>query len=366
MPQISPSSLAWTLQDAVALACAWGAGCAVARGSHSPGGVLAPVGLTLTAREAAAALRTDTGRRFFSFGNQESAPAIDALAPVLDCLIEQAGTGFMAASFAAPAQGRTVYQGHLFQDGRLVVNLHHALRAALSGRVGIVPHEVAAAGVPAIRRKLAAFKEQGAALALLDAVDMAQCAAIAMAVESQALTGGPAWLCPGEGGDEPAAPGGRLAILSGAVDRQTLFQLGAARHVLPFLQLDFAGADPVAEALAWAAAQSGAPMIIAASGAPDRLRRDLPVAALLAEIAAGLAAAGVRRFVVTGNDTASAVLDRLGVTHLTTGAAVVGLRWLGAGDYNFLLKPGGFGGRDLLLDGFEPHIRLNATAEWSP
>ncbi|GLR66479.1 HPr kinase [Acidocella aquatica] len=368
MLQLTPSALAWTLQDAAALTYARGAGSSLARGHDAANAVLAPGGLTLSGQEVMAGLQTNPARRFFSFGNQEAPPDLEALAPVLDCLIEQSGTGFMVASFAAPAQGRTVYQGHLFQDGRLVVNVHHALRAALSGRVAIVAHETVAAGAPAIRRKLAAFKEQGAALALLDAVDMAQCAALAAAVESQALSGGPAWLypalsSPAEAGDDTGAPEGPLAILSGALDRQTLFQLGAARHLRPFLQLDFAAPNPAAEALAWARAQGGQPIIIAASTSPGNLRRDVPAAAILAEIAAGLATAGVRRFVLTGNDTASAILDRLEVRSLETGAAAAGLRWLSGGNYHFLLKPGGFGGRDLLVDEFEPQIRLNATAE---
>lgn len=360
---MNPFSLGWTLRDSVALATAWGAGVCVARGGDASGGILAPAGLTLTPHEAAAALRTGAGRRFFSFGNQSSAPDPAALAQVLDCLIEQAGTGFMAASFAAPALGRTVYQGHLFQDGRLVVNLHHALREALSGRVAIVAHDVVAQGTPAIRRKLAMFKEQGAVLALLDALDLPNCAAITAAVESQPLTGGPAWLCPGAGGAEPAAPDGPLAILSGALDRQTLFQLGAARHQLPFLQVDFTVPDPVAAALAWAQTQSAPTMVISTSAAPAQLHRDAPAAQILADIAAGLAASGVRRFLLTGNDTASVILDRLDIQTLTLGAATAGLRWLSGGKYNFLLKPGEFGGRDLLLDGFEPQIRLNATAE---
>ena len=363
MPQLSPSALAWTLQDAVALATAWGAGTRLARGTDAGNAILAPAGLALSGREVMSALQTSPDQLFFSFGNQEAAPDASALAPLLDCLIEQSGTGFMAASFAAPALGRTVYQGHLFQDGRLAVNLHHALRTALSGRVAVVQHEVVAAGVPAIRRKLASLKEQGAALALLDAVDMAQCAAIAAAVAAQPLRGGPAWLCPAETGHGAEAPGGALAILSGALDRQTLYQLGAARHALPFLQIDPAAPNPAAHALAWAQTQGGQPLIITASTTPDKLHHGLPAAPILAEIAAGLADAGVRRFVLTGNDTASAILDRLNVRTLETGAAAAGLRWLSGGNYHFLLKPGGFGARDLFLDGFEPQIRLNATAE---
>ena len=63
----------------------------------------------------------------------------------------------------------------------------------------------------------------------------------------------PAWLAPAATQPEPAAPTGRIAILSGALDRQTLYQLGAARSAMPFLQLDFSNPGITESALAWAA-----------------------------------------------------------------------------------------------------------------
>ena len=376
----SSRALALTLQDAAALASTWGPGTQIARGAASgatqgavsgatqgaasgDANIFAPSGFTLSEHEAETALKSGAGRYFFSCGNQGAAPDFSSLAPLLDLLLERSGIGFMAACLAAPAQGRTVYQGHLFQDNRLVANLHHALSEQLSGRVSIIPHDIIATGPTAIRRRIAACREQGIALALLDAVDHAQCQAIATALETKLLTAGPAWLSGESQKPEPAAPEGKLAIISGALDRQTLFQLGAARAMIPFLQLDAAAPGTAATALAWAAGQDAPKFIISASAPPDRLHPQAPVAEILADIAAGLADAGIRRFVITGNDTASVILSRLGVKTLTAGASIAGLRWLSGAGYNFLLKPAGFGGRDLFLGGIEPQIRLNAAAE---
>jgi uncharacterized protein YgbK (DUF1537 family) len=358
-PETRFRGLGMTLQDAAALADARGAGTGMVLGLPSetasvPAEIFAPAGAMLTAEEVQAALASSAGRCFFAFGNQASAPEVSELGALLDLLIHRSGLGFMAASLAAPLLGRTVYQGHLFQDGKHLGNLHHALGQHLSGRIAIIPHDVIAAGSQAIRRKITACREQGIALALLDAVDPAQCEGVAAALAPQLLLGGAQ--------PEPAAASGRCAILSGALDRQTLYQLGAARGAMPFLQLDFSAPDIAQTALAWAGGQSS-DFIISASAPPDQLAKNAPVAGILADIACALAATGVRNFVLTGNDTAAAILGRLGFKNLVAGAAWAGLRWLTAPGYNLLLKPAGFGGRNLFLDGFGPQIRLNEAAE---
>ena len=368
MPETRFRGLSMKLQDAAALATVRGAPARMVLGTADDGiisasaEIFAPAGMTLTAQEMEAALAAHQGRCFFAFGNQASAPELDELAPLLDLLIHRSGLGFMAATFAAPELGRTVYQGHLFQDGKMRVNLKHALAQNLSGRVAIIPYETIAAGPQAIRRKITACREQGIALALLDATNSAQCDAIAEALAPQLLLGGPAWLAPAAAQPEPAAPTGRIAILCGALDRQTLYQLGAARSTLPFLQLDFSNPGTTESALAWAAEQTE-DFIISASAPPDQLAKNTPVSAILADIAWHLAARGARNFVLTGNDTAASILARLGVKTLTAGAACGGLRWLTAPGYNLLLKPSAFGSRNHFLDGFGPQIRLNAGAE---
>jgi uncharacterized protein YgbK (DUF1537 family) len=328
----------------------------------APADVTAPAGSTLLP-DVARKILLNSAIGFLAFGNQAAPPDLEALAPVMDMAIAQ--SGFMAASFAHPAFGRTVFQGHLFQHGQLVGNLIHALSERLSGRVALIAHDIVSAGPAAIRARLTAVREQGVALALIDSADAAPQAMIREAISTQPLIGGAAWLLP----QTPAraasfgSAGQKTVILSGALDRQTLFQLGAAAQSLPLLRLDPAAPDAKPAALAWAAAQVDQNIIISTSVPPDRLAQGVSAITLLAAVAADLAAAGWRRFVLNGNDTAGAILVRLGVTRLATGAQAAGLRWLHTGRYSILPKPGGFGGRDLFLDGFEPQIRLNAAVE---
>jgi 3-dehydrotetronate 4-kinase len=367
MTSITPTALAMTLADGVSVCDRFGSGSRLRL--HDEAAVFAPADVTAPAGTSWSpdAARTILGQpiAFLAFGNQAAPPDLDVLAPIMEMTIAAQG-GFMAASFATPAYGRTVFQGHLFQHGQLVVNLIHALSERLSGRVALIAHDITTAGPAAIRARVTAAREQGVALALIDAVDEAPQATIRAAISTQPLIGGPAWLLP-QTQDTATPPGVEAApktvILSGALDRQTLFQLGAAAAVLPLLRLDPAAPDALPAAHSWAAAQTAPTIIISTSVPPDRLAPGVSGTALLAEVAADLAAAGCRRFVLNGNDTASAVLARLGITMLDTGAPAAGLRWLHAKGYSFLPKPGGFGGRDLFLDGFEPQIRLNETAK---
>jgi uncharacterized protein YgbK (DUF1537 family) len=191
----------------------------------------------------------------------------------------------------------------------------------------------------------------------------AECDAVAKAFASQKLIGGPAWVSPRAIPAEPAPPAGRTVILSGALDRQSLFQISTASRVFPLLQLDFDNLDLIASTLAWAAEHAGSPCIISASATPDRLHKTANVQDLLGAIAQGLVAAGTGRLVIAGSDTAAAIIAALGLTRLTAGAACGELRWLECKNIAILIKPGGIGGRDLFLDHFEPQIRLNAAAE---
>ncbi|HTQ71091.1 MAG TPA: nucleotide-binding domain containing protein [Acidocella sp.] len=359
---MSMRGMGFTLWDAVALGQASGPGTRLALGPTADADIIAPAGLTLTPQEARGAL-TPASRYFFSFGNQAVFPDIEPLALALDEITEHSGTGFMLACVAEPGLGRFVYQGHLFQDGQLIADLRRTLTPHLSGRPMIIPYEAVEAGGTVLARRISATREQGASLALLDAVDEAQCAALAPVLAAQLCTGGPAWaanLAPPLALPEP--PGGRVAILSGALDRQTLFQLATAREKLPLRQIDPQAPD-IEGALTWAAAQERN-FIISTSAPPDMRGPATTLAAdALAEIAASLAAQNLRHFAITGNDTASIILHRLGTRMLTVGGEWEELPWLSSGDYKFLLKPGGFGGQHLLLDGFGPQIRLNDAAE---
>jgi uncharacterized protein YgbK (DUF1537 family) len=233
----------------------------------------------------------------------------------------------------------------------------------MQGGVGLVAHEIVAAGTPAVKKRCAALKDQGRALALIDAIDDEDCAAVAEACAGFPLTGGGAWLAPRCEGGMSEQPDGLLAILSGALDRQTVFQLGAARLAMPVCDLDFSSADPAGDALAWAAAKLDEPFVIASTASPDRVTPGVPAEAVLGAVAKGLVGAGVRRFVITGDVTARAVIAALGIQNVTVGASIGPLTWLHHGDMAICIKPSGAGTKNLFLSEFGPQIRLNATAE---
>jgi uncharacterized protein YgbK (DUF1537 family) len=353
---VKPFGLAATLHDAVALAHGFGPRARISFGP--PDGetdILAPAGRVL-GPAAVAGIPAGRSQYFFAFGDA-------AAAPVIDALTNATGTGFMVACLAAPWRKRTVYQGHLFENGVLIGNLLRDFAMELQGGAGLVPHETVAAGAAAIRRRCAALKEQGKALALVDAIDEDDCAAVADSFAGFPLAGGGAWLAE-KNPAVAAQPAGPVAILSGALDRQTVFQLGAARLVMPVYDLDFLRSNPAAAALAWAAEQKiGEVFVLASTASPDRVTAGADAAGALGEVAKGLVAAGIRRLVITGEDTARAVLAALGITAVTVGAGLGPLRWLHAGELALCLKPPGAGTKSLFLYDFEPQIRLNATAE---
>ena len=324
------------------------------------------------------------------------------IGPVADALVHALGCGFALACPAFPANGRSVYQGHLFVGGALLnesgmenhpltpmrdANLVRVLSRQAGGTVGLVPFATVAQGADAIRRAMLGLKEQGRRYAIVDAVTDADLAAIGAAAAGHALVTGGSGVALGlpanfhaagllgAGTDAGALPmaQGHAAVLAGSCSRATLFQVGAARDQLPVLELD-ALATPdaaalCAQALAWAGGRLGAvPVVIAASAPPDRvaavqaaLGRDAAGALVeeaMARIAAGLVARGVRRLVVAGGETSGAVVSRLGVRRLRIGAEIdPGVPWTyaeGDGPPMLLaLKSGNFGGRGFFAGAFE-------------
>jgi uncharacterized protein YgbK (DUF1537 family) len=368
---VKPYGIAARLVDAVALTAAFGEGAKIGIGADHAGecDILAPAGPVLSAGEARAACAVPASQYVFTFGNTDGGDLAPVIGPVMELLAGASGTGFLAACLATPWAGRSVYQGHLFEQGNLRGDLKRDLAPVIEGRISVVPHAVVASGAAAIRAQLTAMKEQGVRLALLDAIDEEQCGFISEALARLPVIAGPAWISPGvdrAGMDTPGAVSGPVAILSGALHRQSLIQTAAAREMMPVLDIDLsAGAGAAAAgALAWARPHFGVqPFLITSSAPPDKVRAGAPAAERLADIAEALAGAGIRNFVLAGNHTAAVILRRLGITELVAGAAFAGLRWLRAKNFDILIKPGGYGAKNLFLYEFEPQSRLNATAE---
>ncbi len=323
------------------------------------------------------------------------------IGPVADALADALGCGFAIACPAFPANGRTVYQGHLFvsyallsesgmQDHPLTpmrdANMVRVLSRQTDGTVGLVPFATVERGAATIRSALATLKEQGRRYAIVDATTDAHLMAIGEAVDGQALVTGGSGVAMGlpenfrragllGDADAGALPdvAGHAAVLAGSCSRATLFQIGTARDQVPTLELDpLATPDAGAlmrQAAEWMAGKLGrTPVVIATSSTPERVaalqaRLGREAAGALVEdamagIAEALVAAGVRRLVVAGGETSGAVVGRLGIKRLRIGPEIdPGVPWTlaeGAGPTLLLaLKSGNFGGRDFFLQAFE-------------
>jgi 3-dehydrotetronate 4-kinase len=125
------------------------------------------------------------------------------------------------------------------------------------------------------------------------------------------------------------------------------------------------------QALAWAKPLLGAePILISATAPPEKVveaqnrlgreRAGTVVEETLATIARGLVAAGVRRLIVAGGETAGAVVQALGVTGLRIGRQIdPGVPWTvslprsrGEPALALALKSGNFGAPDFYLRAF--------------
>lgn len=319
------------------------------------------------------------------------------IGPVTDALREAFGGGPVPVTPAFPEAGRTVFMGHLFvgtqplhesplkdhplnpmRDSDLVRVLGRQSRAG----VGLIDRRVVARGPAAIRARLAELAGEGQGAAILDAVADEDLEAIGAVVVGCPVSTGASGLGLGiaraleasgavpprtDGTGEIAAPvGGHAAAVVGSCSKATLEQLAAAERSLPVWRLDsgklLEGDGEVEQAMEFALERlAGGPVVLASSAAPDRVaafqaRHGREAAGhrieqAMAEIAARLVDAGVRRLIVAGGETSGAAVDRLGIPAFRIGPELAPgvplLRTIGrAPDLLVALKSGNFGGPD--------------------
>lgn len=294
---------------------------------------------------------------------------------------------------AFPATGRTVYRGHLFVGDVLLsdsgmaahpitpmtdANLVRVLQAQCAERVGQVTWPVVRAGPAAIATQLQTLAQQGHGFALVDALTDDDLRALGAACDPDAvplLIGGSgiALGLPARhqlGGTQDADPlfaralSGPAAVLAGSCSVATRAQVDAYRSIGPVRTVEPArlrDADYVAETVTWCTAQSSPPLVASSAGPEEmavlrqRWGDDLAgrVEQFFAALAAGLHAAGVRRFVVAGGETSGAVVGALGLRQMRVGPeidpGVPAMRAVGDDPQQLLalaLKSGNFGAMD--------------------
>ena len=109
------------------------------------------------------------------------------IGPVTDALMDALGSDFTIATPAFPDNKRTVFKGYLFAGDVLLnesgmqnhpltpmtdPNLVRVLQAQTARQVGLIDHAVVARGEAAIRERIAALREQGVSIAIVDAVSV--------------------------------------------------------------------------------------------------------------------------------------------------------------------------------------------------
>jgi uncharacterized protein YgbK (DUF1537 family) len=314
--------------------------------------------------------RRGAQRIYFKYCSTFDSTARGNIGPVADALLDALGERFTVATPAYPRNGRTVYKGNLFvgdvplaesgmRDHPLTPmrdsNLVRVLGAQTRRNVSLVSCDVMDTGVNSIKSK---FNDLADGYAVLDAIRDEHLISAGEACRDLRLTTGGAGLAMGlaralgvKRSSSPALPrlSGPAVILAGSCSQATLAQIGAWGSAA--LKLDPMHLDAAA-AVAWAAHRLPSPVLIYASAPPEAIAtgRGEAIEHAFREIARGLRAKGVRKFVVAGGETAGAVVDALGVRALAIGPEIdPGVPWtaaVGGESYLLALKSGNFGSRD--------------------
>jgi uncharacterized protein YgbK (DUF1537 family) len=357
--------------------------------------------------EALAFLRAAGARQFmFKYCSTFDSSPDGNIGPVTEALMQALGTDLTIVCPAFPANGRTIYKGHLFVGDQLLSDspmrnhpltpmTDSSLVRLMAGqsqlKVGLVTRETVAQGAYAVTQAFETARAKGEQVLVVDALTDADLRVIGEAVSGLGLITGGSGIALGlpenfrraglmrPSGDRAAfsAPAGRSMILAGSCSEATRGQIKTAIAAgAPALKLDplaiAEGRFLVEDALSWASSSTlsqRAPVpLIYSSAEPDevkaaqlalgRERAGSLIENFLAETALGLRASGVRRLIVAGGETSGAVVGALAPDALFIGPEIdPGVPWtltLGQKEPMALaLKSGNFGAPDFFLKAWD-------------
>ena len=361
---------------------------------------------TIPAAEAVAMSRTATERLIeagaeqivFKYCSTFDSTPVGNIGHVTESLLTFLGAPLTIACPAFPANGRTVYRGHLFVGDTLLSdspmkdhpltpmtdsNLVRILERQTTLPVGLVSCETVTQGSEAIARAFEAAEAAGKRIVIVDALDDNHLRWIGQAAASMRLVTGGSGIALGlpenfrrtgktsEGQNlaEFSATEGRAVILAGSCSAVTRRQIGRAIQAgVPSLKVDplliARGGDTATGVADWVEASGHPAPLVYSSAEPSEvaeaqrmLGRDqagMLVESLLAETAALLKLRGFTRFLVAGGETAGAVVHALGVHALRIGPEIdPGVPWTRSfGDnrpVTLALKSGNFGADDFFV-----------------
>jgi uncharacterized protein YgbK (DUF1537 family) len=313
------------------------------------------------------------------------------IGPVAEALADALGVKGVVVCPAFPAMRRTVYQGHLFVDDRLLnesgmqnhpltpmtdADIRRWLRRQTRSEVGHVPF-----GVP-IGAELRACADRGETLAIVDAVADEDLVRIGRACADAPLLTGGSGIALGLAANFIAkglAVGGRNrfegvkgpeAVLAGSCSGMTRSQVDAHRRVHPALAVEVEdvmdGRTSSGDLVAFIEANRGQAPLVYSSAAPEdvaaaqaRHGRETVsdrLEGLFAETARRLVDRGVTRVVVAGGETSGAVAQALDLEGLTIGPEISpGVPVLVSDERGvaLALKSGNFGGEDFFEEALD-------------
>jgi 3-dehydrotetronate 4-kinase len=318
------------------------------------------------------------------------------IGPVAEALLDALGAGVAIVCPVFPETGRTLYQGHLFVNDRLLNESgmeHHPLnpmtdpdirrwlRRQTKGDVGLIPYRVVRTGGPAIEGALRNEEREGRRLVVVDAVTNDDLRAIGAAVASSRLITGGSGIAVGlpdnfrasgklkkkSGGFEGLS--GPCVVLSGSCSIASRQQLGEYLRDHPGYAVEpgavLSGQISVDRALEFARANRDAapavystadPKVVAA--AQKKFGRERTAHALeqfFGDLASRLVDDGVVRFAIGGGETSGAVITALELDYLMIGPEIdpgvpaLASKTVSGRSLRLALKSGNFGALDFYV-----------------
>ena len=341
-------------------------------------------------------------RIFFKYCSTFDSTESGNIGPVAEALADRLAPDLTLFCPSFPANGRTVYQGHLFVEGRLLSEsslANHPLtpmtdpclervlqKQCRDSKVGLIALETVEQGTGAILAAMEGLQADGCRFAITDALDEGHLLSIADAGAAQPLlTGGSAvaaglpavYRLEGKLREEPTPVAldtvpGTVAILSGSCSEASRRQVSAMAQRCRSVEIDALalsrGEIDTDTLLAQAGDVNGPDAVIFYSTtSPEnvsvvqqtlgRRQSGQLVEDTMAELAAALVERGVRKLIVAGGETSGAVARKLGLTQLRVGPEIdPGVPWMqNLGEPQLLLafKSGNFGTDDFFIKAVE-------------
>ncbi|MDM4762977.1 four-carbon acid sugar kinase family protein [Galbitalea sp. SE-J8] len=314
------------------------------------------------------------------------------IGPVLDAVLTELGASRTIVAPAFPANGRTVYRGHLFVGDELLAESpmrDHPLTPMTESRVAAIlrpqtRHSVGEVSIGEVSRGAdalrAALEAADSTYIVVDTTTEADLATVSAAVADWPVISGSAGLAYGVSGPhDPSSaefpvPAGRRLVLCGSASATTRAQISSARDAgatMIKLDIDRLLADPLDVVRSVTGLLADLPPdslpVVHSVGRPDDVRDNAGgrgpaehIERVVAAIAStAVESLGFRQVIVAGGETSGAVATALGCRRLLIGPQIApGVCWSVSAtsehtDVLLALKSGNFGGDDMFTTAWE-------------